>query len=107
MNAMVSATFTGFDVSAFDAFSKVPASGPCPDMQLCRLDPPGMNPSDFASYTPCTRPMNSLATFRVNQGGRNVSSFTSQRDGKITKSMASTPGVSVCDCSTRKIDGSG
>ena len=51
--------------------------------------------------------MNSLATLRWNHGGRNVCSITSQRGGKITKSIMSTPGVSDGDCSTRKIDGSG
>src|ERR1700712_817103 len=100
MNAIVSPTFDGFDVSPAEAFSNVPASGPCPDMQLCRLDPPGTKPSAFASYSPCTRPMNSLATLRWNQGGRNVSSAASQRGGKITKSIVSTPGGSVWDCAT-------
>ncbi|MNY83237.1 hypothetical protein D3C86_2258690 [compost metagenome] len=51
--------------------------------------------------------MNSLATLRWNQGGRNVFCAGSQRGPKITKSMVSTPGVSDGDCSTRKIDGSG
>ena len=51
--------------------------------------------------------MNSLATFRWNQGGRKVSCAARMRGGKITKSIASTPGVSETDCSTRKIDGSG
>ena len=51
--------------------------------------------------------MNSLATLRWNHGGRNVCSIASQRGGKITKSIVSTPGVSLGDCSTRKIDGSG
>ena len=51
--------------------------------------------------------MNSLATLRWNHGGRNVSCIARMRGGKITKSIVSTPGVSLCDCSTRKIDGSG
>ncbi len=51
--------------------------------------------------------MNSLATLRWNHGGRNVCSIARIRGGKITKSIVSTPGVSLCDCSTRKIDGSG
>ena len=51
--------------------------------------------------------MNSLAKLRWNQGGRKVSCIASQRGGKITKSMLSTPGVSLGACSTRKIDGSG
>ena len=107
MNAIVASILCGFVVSLADAFSKVSASGPWPDMQLCRLAPPGTKPSAFASYAPCTSPMNSLATLRWNHGGRNVSSAASQRGGKITKSIVSTPGVSLCDCSTRKIDGSG
>ena len=51
--------------------------------------------------------MNSLMTLRWNHGGRNVSSATSQRGGKITKSQLATPGVSVWEVSTVKIDGSG
>ena len=51
--------------------------------------------------------MNSLATLRWNHGGRNVCSIARMRGGKITKSSVSTPGVSLGDCSTRKIDGSG
>ena len=51
--------------------------------------------------------MHSLITLRWNQGGRKVSSATSQRGGKITKSMLLVPGVSLAECSTRKIDGSG
>ncbi len=76
-------------------------------MQLCRLAPPGTKPPAFASYAPCTRPMNSLAMLRWNHGGRNVCSATSQRGGKITKSMFATPGVSLGEVSTVKIDGSG
>lgn len=40
----------------------------------------------LASYSPATRPINSDIQFRWNQGGRNVSSATSHRGGKITKS---------------------
>ena len=36
--------------------------------------------------------MNSVITLRWNQGGRNVSSPTSQRGGKITKSTLAVPG---------------
>ena len=50
---------------------------------------------------------NSLATLRWNHGGRNVCSATSQRGGKITKSMFATPTVSEGEVSTVKIDGSG
>ena len=39
--------------------------------------------------------MNSLAMLRWNHGGRNVSCATSQRGGKITKSMLPTPAVSL------------
>jgi hypothetical protein len=49
MKAMVSATLCGLLVSAPLAFSKVPASGPWPLMQLCRLAPPGTKPSALAS----------------------------------------------------------
>src|SRR5581483_463315 len=51
--------------------------------------------------------MNSLITLRWNHGGRKVSSATSQRGGKITKSQLAQPGVSLGDVSTVKIDGSG
>ena len=51
--------------------------------------------------------MHSLMTLRWNHGGRNVSSATSQRGGKITKSRLASPGNSECEVSTVKIDGSG
>ena len=51
--------------------------------------------------------MNSLAMLRWNHGGRNVSSATSQRGGKIAKSRLAVPGVSLGEVSTVKIDGSG
>ena len=51
--------------------------------------------------------MNSLITLRWYQGGRKVSSATSQRGGKITKSQFAVPGVSLGEVSTVKIDGSG
>ena len=89
------------------AFSKVAASGPCSSMLLCRLTPPGTKPSAFASYTPRTRPINSLMTFLWNQGGRKVSSATSHRGGKITKSQLATPSVAMFDVSTVLIEGSG
>ena len=41
------------------------------------------------------------------QGGRNVSSPTSQRGGKITKSTLARPGSSLGEVSTVKMDGSG
>ena len=44
---------------------------------------------------------------RWNHGGRNVSSPTSQRGGKITKSTLARPSVSLGLVSTVKIDGSG
>src|SRR5204862_6727408 len=83
------------------------ASGPGGTIALCRLMPPGSKPSGLASYRPCTSPMNSLITLRWYQGGRKVSSATSQRGGKITKSQLAVPGVSDGDVSTVKIDGSG
>src|SRR5438477_11752189 len=89
------------------ALSKASLSGPCGTMLLCRLIPPGLKPSGLASYWRCTRPMNSLITLRWYQGGRKVSSATSQRGGKITKSQLAVPGVSLGDVSTVKIDGSG
>jgi len=49
MNAIVSETRCGFETSATDARAKVSASGPWPLMQLCRLAPPGRNPSALAS----------------------------------------------------------
>src|SRR5438552_2530142 len=93
--------------SAAVALTNVAASGPWPDMQLCRLPPPGVKPSALASYSPYTRPMYSLITLRWNQGGRKVSSATIQRGGKITKSTFAVPGMSEGDVSTVKIDGSG
>src|SRR6185436_13911392 len=51
--------------------------------------------------------MNSLIRLRWYQGGRKVSSCTSQRGGKITKSQLAVPGVSLGEVSTVKIDGSG
>ena len=76
-------------------------------MQLWIETPPGRNPSAFASYTPCTRPISSLITLRWNHGGRNVSSPTSQRGGKIAKSTVAVPGRSEGAVKTVKIDGSG
>ncbi len=82
-------------------------------MQLCRDAPPGTKPplpplpAVLASYSPVIRPMNSLATLRWNHGGRKVCSATSQRGGKIAKSMLAVPGVSLGEVSTVKIDGSG
>src|ERR1700758_3779969 len=51
--------------------------------------------------------MNSVMTLRWNQGGRNVSSPTSQRGGKMAKSTVAAPGRSDGAVSTLKIDGSG
>ncbi len=51
--------------------------------------------------------MNSLIRLRWYQGGRKVSSITSQRGGKITKSQLAVPGVSLGEVSTVKIEGSG
>ena len=51
--------------------------------------------------------MNSLAMLRWNQGGRKVSSPTSQRGGKITKSALARPATLLGLVSTVKIDGSG
>ncbi len=50
--------------------------------------------------------MNSLMTFMWYQGGRKVSSATSQRSGKMTKSMLAVPGVSLAEVSTVKMLGS-
>src|SRR6185436_11096370 len=106
MKASVLSSLCGFS-SAWLALSNASASGPWGTMQLCRLAPPGLKPSGLASYWPFTRPMNSLITLRWYQGGRNVSSATIQRGGKITKSQFAVPGVSDGDVSTVKIDGSG
>src|SRR5471030_452743 len=93
--------------SALLALAKASASGPCGTMLLCSDSPPGRKPSSLASYWPRTSPMHSLITLRWNQGGRKVSSATSQRGGKITKSQLAQPGVSDGEVSTVKIDGSG
>src|SRR3954454_1713290 len=50
--------------------------------------------------------MHSLITLRWNQGGRNVSSATIQRGGKMTKSALARPGVSDGLVKTVKIEGS-
>src|SRR5258705_9282831 len=50
--------------------------------------------------------MNSLMTLRWNQGGRKVSSATSQRGGKMTKSQLAVPTTSEGEVRTVKIDGS-
>ena len=83
------------------------ASGPCGTKVLCSEPPPGLKPSALASYSPRTSPMNSDMTLRWNHGGRKVSSPTSQRGAKITKSQLAGPGVSLGVVSTVKIDGSG
>ena len=44
--------------------------------------------------------MNSLMTLRWYQGGRKVFSPTSQRGGKITKSMFATPALPLGEVST-------
>ena len=51
--------------------------------------------------------MNSDMMLRWYQGGRKVSSPTSQRGGKITKSTLARPGSSLGEVSTVKMDGSG
>ncbi len=51
--------------------------------------------------------MNSLITLRWYQGGRKVSSATSQRGGKMTKSALAQPAVSEGLVSTVKMLGSG
>src|SRR5690606_1429771 len=64
MNAIVRPSFCGSSFAVL-ARSKVARSGPCADVQLWRLAPPGTNPPPlFASYSPCTRPMYSDITFR-------------------------------------------
>src|SRR5262245_23429830 len=93
--------------SAAAACLKEARSGPCADMQLWIEIPPGRKPPAFASYSPWTRPISSLITLRWNHGGRNVSSATVQRGGKITKSQLATPGWAEGEVSTVKIDGSG
>ena len=51
--------------------------------------------------------MHSLITLRWNQGGRNVSSATIQRGGKMTKSALARPGTSLGEVRTVKMHGSG
>ena len=88
------------------AFSKVARSGPCALIWLWIETPPGRKPSALASYWPCTSPISSLIVLRWNHGGRNVSSATCQRGGKMTKSTLATPGCPEGEVSTVKIDGS-
>src|SRR5258708_40202936 len=106
MKARVSSRSRGVSW-AVDAVSYVAASGPCADMQLCRLPPPGSNPSALASYTPKISPMYSFMMLRWKYGGRKVGSATIHRGGKVTKSMLAGPAISPGDVSTVKIDGSG
>src|SRR3954462_9558501 len=106
MKASVFSIFSGVS-AAPAAFSKETRSGPCADMQLWIEMPPGRKPPALASYVPRTRPISSLITLRWNQGGRNVSSATVQRGGKITKSQFATPACDEGDVSTVKMDGSG
>src|SRR6188768_2750876 len=106
MKASVLARYCGSSF-ADEAFSWEARSGPWALIALCRLAPPGRNPSFLASYSPRTRPMNSLITLRWNQGGRKVRSATIHRGGKITKSRLAVPGVSDGEVRTVKIDGSG
>ena len=49
--------------SSLLAFSKPWASGPWGVIMLCRVAPPGLNPSSLASYFPSIRPINSLIQF--------------------------------------------
>src|ERR1043166_1687119 len=106
MNASVSPRYRGCS-SASDACSNDVASGPWPDVQLCRLAPPGTKPSAFASYVPKISPMYSFMMLRWKYGGRNVCSATIQRGGKTTKSTFAVPGVSLGAVRTVKIEGSG
>ena len=108
MKASVSPIFCGCEVSAALALSKVAASGPWPRHAVVQRRAAGHEAArPWRRRRRATRPMNSLATLRWNHGGRNVSSPTSQRGGKITKSRFAVPGVSEARCSTVKIDGSG
>src|SRR5438093_13209453 len=104
MKASVLSSFCGC-CFAWLAFSKASSSGPCGTIQLCSDAPPGRKPVGLASYWPYTSPMNSLITLRWYQGGRKVSSATSQRGGKITKSQFAVPGVSEGEVSTVTLDG--
>ena len=106
MNAIVPLILAGLS-SASLALRQESTSGPWPLMLLCSEPPPGRNPSALASYSPEIRPIASLITLRWNHGGRNVSSATIQRGGKITKSALARPGTLLGDVSTVKIDGSG
>src|ERR1700761_1862196 len=106
MKAMVLSILCGTS-SAATALACVAASGPCDDMQLCRLTPPGAKPPALASYWPWISPMNSLMTLRWHQGGRKLCSATIQRGGKMTKSALAVPGLSEGAGSTVKIDGAG
>src|SRR5208282_3906398 len=72
-------------------------------MQLCRLEPPGTNPSALASYSPLISPMNSFMKLRWNHGGRKVCSETIQRGGKITKSALAVPEISEGDVRRKEI----
>src|ERR1035441_3262425 len=99
MKARVPSTFCGRSCAVL-AWANVSASGPCEVKVLCRLAPPGRKPSALASYSPCTRPMNSDMMLRWYHGGRNVSSPTSHRGGEVKKSTLARPGVSDGDVST-------
>src|SRR6266581_13925 len=106
MKASVFSILWGVNSTA-PAFLKVARSGPCADMLLWIETPPGRKPSALAAYAPCTSPISSLMTLRWNHGGRNVSSATSQRGGKIGRAQFATPGCPEGEVSTVKIEGSG
>src|SRR5258708_34966762 len=90
MKARVSSRYRGSSVTV-DAASYVAASGPCADMQLCRLPPPGSNPSALASYTPKISPMYSFMMLRCKDGGRKVGSATLHPGGKVSKADVAAP----------------
>src|SRR3982750_2564796 len=106
MKASVFSILAGLSSSTL-AFFQLSRSGPGPLIKLWRLRPPGAKPSALASYAPEIRPIASLITLRWNHGGRNVSSATIQRGGKMTKSALARPATLLGEVSTVKIDGSG
>src|SRR5256885_15426944 len=106
MNASVSPRKWGWSGAAA-AWSKVGVSGPCPDMQLCRLAPPGAKPSAFASYVPKISPMYSFMMLRWKYGGRDGWSGPVPRGGKRTKTNSGAAGGGGGGGSTGKSERAG
>jgi hypothetical protein len=93
--------------SAWLARSNVSASGPWPDMQLCRLAPPGRNPSALASYWPKNQPHEFVHHVAMKPRWPECVSSHHPARRKDDKVHVGVPGKPDGAVSTVKIDGSG